>query len=88
MREQAFDLPPPRGQPSPGGVVTAQTQQAADDLQAVAPGQPVLVDVPAGLVDWTPWQGQVQALLQIYVTFMARTQPILGLWLAPARLDS
>jgi len=38
---------PPRGQPSPGGVVTAQTQQAADDLQAVAPGQPVLGDVPA-----------------------------------------
>ena len=37
----------PRGQPSPGGVVTAQTQQAADDLQAVAPGQPVLGDVPA-----------------------------------------
>jgi hypothetical protein len=47
QREQAFELAHPRGQPSPGGVVAAQTQQAADDLQAIRPGQPVLVDVPA-----------------------------------------
>jgi len=47
QREQAFELAHPRGQPSPGGIVAAQTQQAAGDLQAVAPGQAVLGDVPA-----------------------------------------